>query len=471
MKFIEFNLSQNIMKGIDSIEFKECLPVQQETLIHSLKKKDVCVQAQTGTGKTAAFLISIFQLFTEEKTEKNKKELIIVPTRELAVQVETEAILIGKFLTFNIGSFYGGVSYKKQIEKLKTSINIIVATPGRLLDLVQKKILSIADTSILIIDEADRLLDMGFYPDLKRVLRNLKKPDRQTLLFSATLNDRTLQLAEDFMKDPVQVNLSPDTIIVDSITQYQYHVAKPEKINLLLGIFKKENPGNVLIFTNTKIEARRICKKLELNNIAADYIIGDLPQKRRLTLINQFKSGKIKVLIATDVAARGLHINDLDLVINYDLPENCESYVHRIGRTARVGKKGKAITLTCENFVYGLEAIESYINMKIPVKFAEEDLFLEDKSVGQILSKPNNKNFTSTKSKPVNKKYKSKQSQSRKNQKEASLKLNKNSSQNERLEYYRKKYGENFQVTVTKETTSEKKKPSLFKRIINNLKK
>lgn len=506
MEFFKFNLSKNIMKGIDSIGFKESLPVQKETLIHSLKKKDVCVQAQTGTGKTAAFLISIFQLFEEERAEENKKALIIVPTRELAVQVDEEAKLIGKFLPYNSGSFYGGVSYKKQTDILKKNINIIIATPGRLLDLVQKRILSIADTSIIVIDEADRLLDMGFYPDLKRVLNHLMKTDRQTLLFSATLNDRTLRLAADFMKDPVQVNLSPDTITVDNITQYQYHVAKSEKINLLLGIFKKENPKNVLIFTNTKIEARRICKRFEFNNIPADYIIGDLPQTKRLSLINQFKSGKIRVLIATDVAARGLHINDLDLVINYDLPENCENYVHRIGRTARLGKEGKAITLTCEDFVYGLEAIEAYINMKIPVKSAEESMYLEDKSHGQRLFKPDNRKFRSTKPKPEynkknkvsghyrsnkstkaeydnkkftpaksesdNKNFKSKRYHKRRNQKRPLIKFNKSSSQNERLEYYRKKYGEDFQVAVTETPLEkEKRKTSLFRRIINNLKK
>jgi ATP-dependent RNA helicase RhlB len=383
MEFTELNLNKDLLKGIKGAGFIECTLVQEATFAQTLKKKDVCVQSQTGTGKTGAFLISIFQLLLEADTFKNKKTLIVAPTRELAVQIEKEAKLIGKYLHFSIGCFYGGVGYTEQEKMLLDGVDIIIGTPGRLIDFSEQDKINFREIGILIIDEADRLFDMGFLPDLQRIIVNMPSgADRITMLFSATLNARVRDLAWKYMNDPEEIEISPETLVVDKITQELYHVGKEDKVKLLLGIFNKEQPKNALIFTNMKRTAHELCRRLEVNGIQCQYIMGDLPQSKRLKIIEKVKSGKIKFLVATEVAARGLHIDDLDLVINYDIPEDCENYVHRIGRTARAGKSGKAISLACEKYVYGLDAIESFTKFKIPVVQAGDDMYLEDKSAG-----------------------------------------------------------------------------------------
>lgn len=395
MKFSELNLDKHLMQGIEEAGFSRCMPVQEKTLSQTLNGRDVLVQSQTGTGKTAAFLITIFQLFINDRNLKGKKALIIVPTRELAVQIEKEAKLLGLYLKFNIGSFYGGVGYTKQERMLLDGVNIIIGTPGRLLDFNRSGKLNLKDIEILIIDEADRLFDMGFLPDIKKMIKGMPPlSKRRTMMFSATLNSRVRNLGWQYMNDPEDIAINPEQVTVKNVTQVLYHVGADEKKNLLLGILKKEKPKNALIFTNMKRTAVDISKRLKHNGYNCQYIIGDLPQKKRLKIIENLKSGKIQFLVASDVASRGLHIEDLELVINYDLPEDCESYVHRIGRTARVGKRGKAISLVCEKFVYCLEAIESLIETKIPVQWADEDLFEEDRYIDL---KINRKRYTKRK--------------------------------------------------------------------------
>lgn len=385
MKFSALNLDENLMKGINDAGFEKCMPVQEQTFVHTLKGKDVNVQSQTGTGKTAVFLITIFQHFISGGPVKLNKALIIAPTRELAVQIEKEAKLLGKHLDFTIGSFYGGVGYYHQEQLLEKDVDIIVATPGRLLDLNQKGLLDLGKIGYFVIDEADRLFDMGFLPDVRRILRKMVPCEkRQTMLFSATLDTNTRNIAYEFMNDPISIEISPEQVTVDKITQEIYHVSRKEKINLMLGILKKEMPKNGLIFTNMKSTAALVAKHLEYNGYKCLHISGDLPQNKRLRIMESFKSGDLPFLVATDVAARGLHIDDLELIINYDIPGDCENYVHRIGRTARAGKSGKAIALACEDFVYNLEAIEEFIDMKIPVKFADDDLYHENKGEGLV---------------------------------------------------------------------------------------
>lgn len=375
MKFTELNLHDDLMKGIEEAGFIECMPVQEATYIHAFQGKDVSVQSQTGTGKSAAFLVSILQEFMQEP-ERKQKALIVAPTRELAVQIEKEAHLLGKYLPVKIGVFYGGVGYNTQEKLLKDGVDIIIGTPGRLIDFTMSGKLSLRDLSVFVIDEADRLFDMGFLPDIKKLFR--KMPDqsqRQTMLFSATLDDRVKHIAHEFMNNPVEVEIQPEQVTVENVYQKLYHVGKKEKMSLLLGILKREKPTNGIIFTNTKHRAVEVAETLKRNGFNATYIIGDLPQSKRLQVIEDVKKGTLPFLVATDVAARGLHINDLELVINYDLPENCENYVHRIGRTARVGKSGTAISLVCEEFVWGLESIESYTNLKIESDVADEGLY------------------------------------------------------------------------------------------------
>ncbi|MBI9106217.1 MAG: DEAD/DEAH box helicase [Spirochaetales bacterium] len=382
MKFEEFNLHEDIMRGVTGAGFTEAMPAQERTFKAVFSGKDVTVQSQTGTGKTAAFLISIYQLFMTNAIE-NKKALIVVPTRELAVQIEEESAVLGANLPFKTVSIYGGVGYKEQLDKLKAGADLIVGTPGRLLDLEKSNNIDYKQFGVLVIDEADRLFDMGFFPDLKKMLRRLPDRDfRRTMLFSATLNTRVLNLAWDQMNEYEEIKIEPDKMTVEEITQELFHVAGHEKFRLLLGILKRDKFDNVIVFCNTKHMAVEVSKRLEINGYKTKFLMGDLPQNQRLSVINNMKAGELDILVATDVAARGLHVDDLSMVVNYDLPEDYENYVHRIGRTARAGKSGRAVTLACEKYVYHLPAIESFIGDKISVIIADEELFAEDASAG-----------------------------------------------------------------------------------------
>jgi ATP-dependent RNA helicase RhlB len=382
MKFTDVDLDPRIMKGIEHAGFEECMPVQEETFVHSLEGKDVLVQSQTGSGKTAAFIITILNNLL--KSEKKQKALIIAPTRELALQIEKDAKTLTKGLQYIIGTFYGGVGYNMQEDLLEKGVDIVIGTPGRLIDFMNQKKLKVNDVGILVIDEADRLFDMGFFPDIKKIIRKLPPlQERQTMLFSATLSERVRELASKDMNDPEEILLNPDQIYVDNIDQVIYHVGRDEKMRLLLGLLKNEAPANAIIFTNTKRKAEEVARRLGMNGYHCEFIIGDLPQKKRLKIIENVKSGRTPFLIATDVAARGLHVDDLEMVVNFDLPEHIENYVHRIGRTARAGKTGKAVTLVDERLVYNLPEVERFIDMKIPVGWFDDEYLESDKSSGR----------------------------------------------------------------------------------------
>ncbi|MGD1818869.1 MAG: DEAD/DEAH box helicase [Pleomorphochaeta sp.] len=384
MEFTQLPFHKEVLKGIESAGFKECTKVQEKVLPISLENKDLMVQSKTGSGKTAVYLLTILERIAQSRNTDSpiKKALIVAPTRELAVQIKQDAIVLCSGLNLKIGVFYGGVGYEKQEAALKDS-DIFVGTPGRLLDFQKSKKLNFKQFDIFVLDEADRMFDMGFYPDVKKMFSLLKeKTKRQTMLFSATLSLRVRNLAWEYMNNPVEIEVEPEEICVDKIDQELYHVSKDEKFSLFLYLMQRENSDNALIFTNTKAKAVELAKRLTINGYNTKYLMGDMSQSKRLNTIKRMKEGNIKFLVATDVAARGLQIDDLALVINYDIPEDFESYVHRIGRTARAGKSGKAITLACEEYIYGLEPIENYIEMKIPVKWVEEsDLEkIEDKS-------------------------------------------------------------------------------------------
>ncbi|UCC38769.1 MAG: DEAD/DEAH box helicase [Candidatus Aminicenantes bacterium] len=382
MKFDELKLEPRLLRGIANRGYKELTAVQEQTLAKTLQGMDVAVQSQTGTGKTAAFLITLFERMSYNRTSKRKKALIIVPTRELAVQIEKEARLLNRHLGYAIGSFYGGVGYERQLNLLKKGLDIVIGTPGRLLDLSKRGHLKLKDIRTLVIDEADRLFDMGFLPDIKRILYRMPPRNaRQNMLFSATLNRISRRIASEHMNRPELIEVTPERLTVDTILQELYHVKSHIKMNLMLGILKAQAPQNALIFTNMRHVAFRLAKKLQQNGLHSRHLTGDLPQSRRLKIMDDFKAGKFALLVATDVAARGLHIDDLEMVINYDLPQDCENYVHRIGRTARAGNSGKAISLASEGTADHLEAIESFIGMKIPVQTANDDLFATDMSL------------------------------------------------------------------------------------------
>jgi ATP-dependent RNA helicase RhlB len=387
MTFKELELDEDLQRGIDDAGFTECTEVQEKTFEHSLHRRDVTVQSQTGTGKTAAFLITIFQLFRRDPNYRGGRALVVAPTRELAVQIEHDAKMLGKHLDFRVTCIYGGVGYKPQEDALAAGVDIVVGTPGRLLDLNQSKKLDFGMFNIAVIDEADRLFDMGFYPDIQKIFRRLPpKEQRITMLYSATLGTRVLNISWQYMNDPVEIKITPERMTVEEVDQQVFHVSKNEKMSLLLGLLREEQPETSLIFANTKAMCEELAYRLRENGYKAQYMMGDLPQKKRLQIIDDLKKGKTDLLVATDVAARGLHVDDLDLVINYDLPEDPESYVHRIGRTARAGKKGRAISLACERFVYSLEPIQEFIGMKIPPVHPGDSDFGEDATRGRSLA-------------------------------------------------------------------------------------
>jgi ATP-dependent RNA helicase RhlB len=382
MLFTELNLNPKLQRGIAERGYTELTAVQEQTLAFTLRGRDAAVQSQTGTGKTAAFLITIFESMLRGDAQSWRSALIIVPTRELAVQIEGEARLLNRHLGFTIGCFYGGVGYEHQQDLLRRGVNVIIGTPGRLIDLSEKGLLKLKEVGFLVIDEADRLFDMGFLPDIKKLMQKMTSPRvRQSMLFSATLSRISRKVAMDYMNRPEFIELTPENLTVDTITQEIYHVKSHIKLNLLLGILRKENPRNALIFVNMRHSAFKLAKKLELNGFRARHISGDLPQSTRLKVIDDFMAGRFAILVATDVAARGLHIQGLEMVVNYDLPQEYENYVHRIGRTARAGNTGKAVSLACEKYLENLFGIENFIKMRIPEKTASMDMFATDQSL------------------------------------------------------------------------------------------
>ena len=390
MEFKDFTLQEQLQQGIDGAGYVNCTPVQSQVLQNSLEGRDLYVQSQTGTGKTAAYLVSVIQELLSRGEVSGKKALVMVPTRELAVQVQEEAEKLSRFTSLKCASFYGGVGYDRQISTLKAGVDIIIGTPGRVIDLTQGGQMDLSSVAFLVIDEADRMFDMGFYPDLRTLIKVLPPAEkRQTMLFSATLNSYVKNLAWEYTRNPAEITIEAENITVDEIDQLLLHVSSDSKMKLLLGIIGRDKPESLIVFCNTKRSCEVVAKRLRYNGIDSEFIIGDLPQKKRLEIMDRFKAGKVGCLVATDVAARGIDVNDLAMVINYDLPNEAENYVHRIGRTARAGKSGKAYTFCSEQDVYSLPPIERYIGRQIPSQVAEESMMVEDKSAGTYIRTDN----------------------------------------------------------------------------------
>lgn len=383
MNYSELTLHEKVQLGVADAGYVTCTPVQEQVLSLALDGSDLYVQSQTGTGKTAAYLVSIFQELLTNPQKQGKKALVMVPTRELAVQVEEEAKKLGAHTGLVCESFYGGVGYEKQVAALKKGVDIIIGTPGRVIDLQEGRQMDLSQIAFLVVDEADRMFDMGFYPDLRKLIKVLPKSDvRQTMLFSATLNSYVKNLAWEYTRDAKEITIEAENITVDEIDQELIHVSSDDKIALLVGIIQREKPASLIIFCNTKRMCEVLSKRLKINGIESEFIIGDLPQSKRLKIMDRFKAGEVKCLVATDVAARGIDVNDLAMVVNYDLPNEAENYVHRIGRTARAGKSGKAYTFCSEQDVYQLVPIERYIEKQIPARVCVAEDLGEDKSKG-----------------------------------------------------------------------------------------
>jgi ATP-dependent RNA helicase RhlB len=377
-------LQPSLVQALHELGFERCTPIQAQALPLALAGQDVAGQAQTGTGKTAAFLLATFQrLLTNpahpERKASSPRALCIAPTRELAVQIHKDAESLGKYTGLKLAVVYGGAGYDTQRETLQRGVDVLIGTPGRLIDYFKQHVFDLREIEVAIMDEADRMFDLGFIKDIRYLLRRMPHPDqRLNLLFSATLSHRVLELAYEHMNSPRLVKIESDTVTAERVRQVLYHVAKEDKIPLLLGLLRKIDPIRTLVFVNTKRAAEQVEDYLNANGFQAATLSGDVPQPKRLRLLKEFQEGKLPILVATDVAARGLHIPEVSHVINYDLPQDPEDYVHRIGRTARAGAEGDAISLCCETYVYSLPDIQKFIGHKLPISQTEDGLMATD---------------------------------------------------------------------------------------------
>lgn len=401
-KYASLPLSADLQLGIQDAGYEFCTPIQALALPIALAGKDVSGQAQTGTGKTAAFLIATFETLTknsqlsaekqsaqenidssdvEKKSSKKTaiRSLMIAPTRELAKQIFDDAQPLNKHLGYKIALAYGGTDYEKQRTTIEKGCDILIGTPGRIIDYFKQGVFGLDQLEVLVMDEADRMFDMGFIDDIRFLLRAMPEPKkRQNLLFSATMSERVKELAYEHMNSPETLVVAAEQVTADKIEQTAFMPANEDKIPLTLGLLRQNIESKSIVFINTKHQGEKIQSWLEANDFKSGVLSGDVPQKKRERLLQEFKNGTITTLVATDVAARGLHIDDVDTVINFDLPNDAEDYVHRIGRTARAGASGKAISLVCETYGMNIMDIESYIDSKIPISKNYTDIIASD---------------------------------------------------------------------------------------------
>lgn len=382
-KFTDLELHQSLQESLEDNGYIYCTSIQEKSLPKLLAGKDITGQAQTGTGKTAAFLLAtLHHLMTVPVPEDRKGPyaLIIAPTRELALQIYDDAKMLGAYTGLKYALLYGGAGYGGQKEQLEAGADIVIGTVGRILDFYKQRLLSLRNIEVLVLDEADRMFDLGFINDIRYLMRQMPPAEqRRNMLFSATFSQRVLELAYEHMNDPEQVQIEPEQVTGERIEQTLYHVGSDEKIKLLFGLLKEKAPERTIIFANTRQTVDLIYRYLRANDYRAAALSGDVRQNRREALLEDFKEGRLSIMVATDVAARGLHIADVTHVINYDLPQDVEDYVHRIGRTARAGEEGVAISFACEEYVYSLPDIEAYIKEQIPVEVITDELLIEPK--------------------------------------------------------------------------------------------
>ena len=391
MLFKDLDIIKPILRAVEEAGYEQPTEIQENSIPVVLKGKDILGCAQTGTGKTAAFAIPILQNIVRDKEkndERNIKALIVAPTRELAIQIEENFAMYSKYLDIKDTVIFGGVNQSSQVRKIKAGVDVLIATPGRLLDLSNQKHVDLKNVKYFVLDEADRMLDMGMIHDVKKIISRLPK-ERQNLLFSATMPKEVMKLVNSILKNPVKVEVQPVSSTAEIISQGVYHVPKKNKKSLLIHLLKDESIKSVIVFSRTKHGANKIAKDLEKAGVAAAAIHGNKSQNQRQLALNNFKEGNIRVLVATDIAARGLDIDELSHVINYDLPDVAETYVHRIGRTGRAGASGVAITFCDEEEKAMFRSIEKVIGKSIPV-LAEEEYEIIQPVVQPVQKKSNN---------------------------------------------------------------------------------
>jgi len=380
-RFHDFNLPIILMHAISDLGFQYCSPIQARTLPYTLRGHDIVGKAQTGTGKTAAFLTTIITELLNNPVEDDyfageARSLIIAPTRELVMQIAGDARDLCKYTNLKVHSLVGGIDYDKQKRYLHESLcDILVATPGRLLDFASSNDVYLDRTEILVLDEADRMLDMGFIPQVRRIVRLTPHPDhRHTMFFSATFTPEVIELARQWTVDPTTVEIEPDNIATESVTQKVYITSTEEKFELLKNIIQQNEVESVIVFANRRDQCRGLQKKLKDKGFHVGLLSGEVPQGKRIKTLEDFKSGKLTILVATDVAGRGIHIDGISHVVNYTLPEEPEDYVHRIGRTGRAGENGTSISFACEDDAFLLEPIEKLLGSKLLAELPAKDL-------------------------------------------------------------------------------------------------
>lgn len=381
VRFHDFDLSSGVMQAIHELGYQYCSPIQSESLPHTLAGHDVLGRAQTGTGKTAAFLISLVEDLLANPIEGERyageaRALILAPTRELVMQIAADAADITKHVPLTVHTLVGGMDYNKQKNKLhREYVDILVATPGRLIDFCESRDVFLDQIDVLVIDEADRMLDMGFIPQVRRIVRlTPRRENRQTLMFSATFSYEVLNLADQWMHDLVKVEIEPESVATDTVEQHIYLTAGDEKFSVLYNILQTPGVDSLMVFANRRDECRRLHQHLTAQGIKAGLLSGDVDQGKRIKTLQAFKDGQLQVLVATDVAGRGIHINDVSHVINFTLPEEPEDYVHRIGRTGRAGAKGVSISFACEDDAFRLPAIEKLLGKPLACEQPPEPL-------------------------------------------------------------------------------------------------
>ena len=379
-RFGDLPIHRDVLFGIQHMNFEYCTPIQAMTLMPALDGKDIAGKAQTGTGKTAAFLIALFTHLLNHPLEHTPRHgqpraLVLAPTRELAIQIHKDACNLGIFTGLTSEVVFGGMDHEKQRKALDQPIDLLVGTPGRVIDYSRGSTLDLSKVEVLIIDEADRMLDMGFIPDVKRIVAQLPgKGIRHTMLFSATLEESILRLASGWLVDPVILESEPEKMVSDNIEQTFYSVLREEKLALTHYFLTHLEYDRMLIFGNRKDVNLRLQSDLARYGIDVPILSGDIAQEKRIKILERFRNGDTKVVIATDVAARGIHVDDVSIVLNYDLPERAEDYVHRIGRTGRAGRKGTAISFLCEYGAYNLPAIEELLGVTFSSTLPEESM-------------------------------------------------------------------------------------------------
>ena len=383
-RFHDFDLPASLMRGIQDAGFKYCTPIQASSLPHTLHGHDIVGKAQTGTGKTAAFLVNTITDLIKHPVDGERymgeaRALIMAPTRELAIQIADDAMRLVKHTDLKVHCLVGGMDYGRQLQKIeKHHCDILVGTPGRLLDFANNRDIYLDQVEVLVIDEADRMLDMGFIPQVRRLVRlTPKREERQTLLFSATFTPEILRLSETWTDNPVTVEIDAEQVATDTVNQKIYITTADEKFALLNNLLANDDVDSVMVFANRRDICRTLHEKLRKKGFKVGLLSGDVPQNKRMRALDSFKSGSLKVMVATDVAGRGIHVDGISHVINYTLPEEPEDYVHRIGRTGRAGKTGTSISFACEDDAFLLEPIEKLLDMKLPCTMPEEHLLKE----------------------------------------------------------------------------------------------